>query len=68
MILVNEIKGLMVRNGMKRPDLAKELGITPASLTNKFKKGVFNSDEIEKMINLFNIEDPAKIFFAKKVS
>ena len=29
------------------------------------KKGVFGSDEIEKMIDYLNIEEPMPIFFAK---
>ena len=31
-------------------------------------KGVFGSDEIECMIDTLDIDDPAKIFFAKKVT
>ena len=32
------------------------------------EKGVFGSDEIECMIDELDIKDPAKIFFAKKVT
>lgn len=29
------------------------------------KKGVFGSDEIDKMISLLKIQNPAEIFFAR---
>ena len=32
------------------------------------KKGVFDSDEIEIMIEILHIEDPVKIFFVKNVT
>ena len=32
------------------------------------KKGVFGSDDIQKMIDSFNIENPIDIFFAKEVT
>ena len=34
----------------------------------EMKKGVFDSDEIEIMIEILHIEDPVKIFFVKNVT
>lgn len=31
-------------------------------------KGVFDSDEIENMIDILNIKNPIEIFFAKNVT
>jgi transcriptional regulator with XRE-family HTH domain len=65
MILINELKGKIVAKGMTQEKVANELGITPKTFNLKLKKGVFSSDEIEKMIKILNIEDPISIFFAK---
>jgi transcriptional regulator with XRE-family HTH domain len=64
MILVNELKGRITANGYNQTQIASMLGITPKTFTLKMQKGVFGSDEIEKMIKILKIEDPVKIFFA----
>ncbi len=63
MILVNELKGRMVAKGYTQKELANELGITSKTLTSKFNKGVFGSDEISKMIEILDIKNPMDIFF-----
>lgn len=65
MVAINKLKGLIVANGMTQESLAKEMGITQKTFYLKMKKGVFGSDEIEKMIEILHIEDPMPIFFAK---
>jgi len=65
MVAVNKLKGLIVANGMTQESLAKKMGITQKTFYLKMKKGVFGSDEIEKMIEILHIEDPMPIFFAK---
>ena len=66
MIKVNELRSIIVKNNMSQKDVAKAIGITPKTFYLKMDKGVFGSDEIEKMINLLNIEKPSDIFFAKE--
>lgn len=68
MIDVKELKAEIVRNGMTQEDVAKYIGITPKTFYTKMKKGVFGSDEMEKMIDCLHIENPARIFFAKRVT
>lgn len=68
MINTTELKAQMVRRNHNQESLAKELGISTRTLSNKLKRGVFGSDEIEKMISVLGIEDPIGIFFAKTVS
>ena len=63
MILVNELKGKIRAKGYTQEKLAKELGISPKTLSNKLSKGVFGSDEIEKMIKILEIDNPIDIFF-----
>lgn len=67
-ILTNKLRGLIVEKGLTQSDVAKEIGITPKTFYEKMKIGVFGSDEIEVMIDLLDIEDPAAIFFAKEVT
>lgn len=66
MILTNELRGLIVARGLNQEKVAKHLGITTKTFSSKLKKGVFGSDEIEKMIEILEITDPTPIFFAKK--
>lgn len=64
----NALKGIIVRNGLNQASMAKMLGITPKTFYLKMKKGVFDSDEIENMINILKIEDPIAVFFVKNVT
>ena len=66
MILVNELRGIIVAREKTQQEVAWMLGITPKTFTTKMKKGVFGSDEIEKMIEFLEIKDPISIFFANK--
>lgn len=66
MIKTNELKGLIVQNGLSQSDMATKIGITPKTFYEKMKIGVFGSDEIQVMIDVLHIEDPAAIFFAKE--
>lgn len=68
MIDITELKAQMVRKQYTQEKLADALGISTRSLYNKFKSGVFGSDEIEKMILILEIKDPMSIFFVKSVS
>ncbi len=64
MIRTDKLKGIIVENGYSQNDVAREIGITPKTFYDKMKKGVFGSDEIQKMIEMLHIEDPVSIFFA----
>lgn len=68
MIRVNELKGKLTAKGMTQKELADKLGITQNTLRAKMQKGVFGSDEIEKMMEIFDISDPSEIFFAKRLA
>jgi DNA-binding XRE family transcriptional regulator len=68
MIDTTALKGVIVSNGMTQQDVAKQIGMTPKTFYSKMKKGVFGSDEMEKMIDLLSIKNPAEIFFANKVT
>ncbi|MCI6031546.1 MAG: helix-turn-helix domain-containing protein [Fusobacterium varium] len=68
MILTNELKGKIVSKGFTQQDIAKYLGISTRTFNQKLKKGIFNSDQIFKMIKLLEIENPMSIFFAENVT
>lgn len=63
MINTNELKAIFARNGVSQAGVAKMLGITPKTFYIKMKNGVFGSDEIQKMIDTYQIENPMAVFF-----
>lgn len=68
MVDTNRLKSVIVLNGKTQEDVAKHLGMAPKTFYTKMKKGVFGSDEIDKMIDYLHIEEPMPIFFAKTVT
>lgn len=68
MILVNEIKGKMRAKGITQDMLARELGISSKTLSSRFSRGIFGSNEIEKLIKVLDIKNPIDIFFTNDVT
>lgn len=66
MIKIDELRGVIAKNGYSQSDIAAKIGITPKTFYEKMKNGVFGSDEIQTMIDELHIEDPMPIFFAGK--
>lgn len=66
MIKTNELRGIIVKNGLSQSDVAKMIGVTPKTFYEKMKIGVFGSDEIQIMIDNLHISDPISIFFAQE--
>lgn len=66
MIRTDELRGIIAKNGKTQRDVATAIGVTEKTFYLKMKKGVFGSDEIEKMIDFLQIENPVDIFFAKQ--
>lgn len=65
MVDINGLKAAWVKKGLTQAEVAKKLDISSRTLSERMKKGVFGSDEIEKMINFLDIDNPISIFFAK---
>lgn len=65
MIQINKLKALFVEKNITQQEIAKELGITETTMSRKMKKGVFDSDEMYKMIEILEIENPSEIFFCQ---
>lgn len=68
MINTAELRGIIAKNGKSQSDIAKMLNITPKTFYLRMQKGVFGSDEIQKMIDELHIDNPMEIFFAKTVT
>lgn len=68
MININALRGRLVEKGYTQEEMAKELGMSSVTFYRRLKRGVFGSDEIEKMIELLDIKEPSAIFFAKSVT
>lgn len=68
MIDKNKLRAAWVSKGLTQATVAKEIGVSNKTFSLKMKKGVFGSDEIEKMISYLDIADPVAIFFAGKVT
>lgn len=66
MIDTNEIRAYIARNQTSQEAVAKACGMSSKTFYNKMKKGVFGSDEIEKMIVFLNIKNPEQVFFCPK--
>lgn len=68
MIDTNALRGAIAAKGMTQQAVAHHLEMAPKTFYSKMKRGVFGSDEMEKMIDLLSIENPVAIFFAKSVT
>ncbi|MEM0530333.1 helix-turn-helix transcriptional regulator [Zongyangia sp. HA2173] len=65
MIQVDKLRGIIAERAMSQCDVAKAIGISPKTFYEKMKKGVFGSDEIDAMISVLDIDNPAEIFFTR---
>ena len=66
MVDTRELKAQMVRKGFTQKKLAESMGITERTLQNKFKRGIFNSDEMYLLTQILQIKKPCDIFFANQ--
>lgn len=64
MIRVNELRGIIAREGKTHAQVANRLGISRNTFSTRLRRGVFDSDEIATMIEFLNISDPISVFFA----
>ena len=61
----NKLRGVIAERGESQQKVANYLGISKNTFYRKMKKGVFDTNEIEKMVTYLAIKDPMDIFFAK---
>lgn len=65
MVDTNKLRGVIAERGESQQKVANYLGISKNTFYRKMKKGVFDTNEIEKMVTYLAIKDPMDIFFAK---
>lgn len=68
MILTDELRGIIAKRGYSQRKVASMIGITEKTFYEKMKKGVFNSAEIQAMMEFLEIDDPKTIFCRKNFS
>lgn len=64
MLDVNAFKAELAKCGYTQARLAKEIGISSRTLSNRLKSGDFGCIEITKICEILDISDPVPIFFA----
>lgn len=68
MIDVQKLKGKIVEKGYSQRDMAHLIKKTPKTFYRKMKNGIFDSNEIQIIVEALGIENPSEIFFAKDVT
>ncbi len=68
MVNTDKIRGLMAEQKKTGRFMARALGISANTFSAKMKAGRFNSDEMQKIVDVLSIEDPVPIFFTPKVA
>lgn len=63
MIDTAELRIIMKNQGYRDEQLAEAIGLSQSEFSDRMSEGVFGSDEIDKMIEILQIEDPETIFF-----
>ena len=66
MVATDKLRGIIAERGMSQKQVAEAIGVTDKTFYTKMKKGVWGTDEVDKMIQILKIEDPAKIFLVAK--
>ena len=66
MIATEKLRGIIAEQGLSQRQVAKKLGMTEKTFYAKMKKGVFGTDEVDQMIALLGIENPAEVFLLRK--
>lgn len=66
MIATDKLRGIIAERGLSQRKVAEQMGMTEKTFYSKMKKGVFGTDEAEKLIEILDIKNPADIFFAEK--
>ncbi len=68
MIDTNKLRGAIKAKGYTQAEFAKKIGICEQTLSKKLNRGVFDSNEMQAMIDILEITDPCSIFFARQVA
>lgn len=68
MINANLIRAKIVEKGMNQKIVAEKIGMSEKTFSIKMNNGKFGLDEAERLIQLLEIDQPIKYFFANEVA
>lgn len=68
MVNTLELKAQIARKGKTNQEVYEALGMSKRVWYDRIKNKKFNSDEMYKLIELLEIDNPAPIFFAPEVT
>ena len=68
MVDKNKLRAAWVAKGFTQSDVAQKIGVSEATFSRRMQQGRFDSDEIETLVALLEINDIADIFFANLVT
>jgi transcriptional regulator with XRE-family HTH domain len=68
MVDVNKLRGIIVEKGLTGEKVAEMVGMSKKTFYLRMKEAKFNSDEMDKLIDILDIDDPLRIFFANRVT
>lgn len=65
MINTSKLRGIIAERNRTQADVAIAIGIDPNTFYRKMKRGIFNSNEMQKMVEYLDIKNPGEVFFAQ---
>lgn len=68
MVDCRKLKAKIVEKGLTSKEVAHRMGISDKTLYRKLESGIFTSIEMNKLVDILQIEDPQNVFFAKPVN
>lgn len=68
MVDTNKLRGLFREKRLTVAQAARLAGISTSTMHRKLNSGVFDTDEIDRMVDSLHIAEPEKIFFVHKVT
>lgn len=66
MVDTARLRGLFAEKNLSQRKVAKGIGMPEATFRRKMKRGIFGTDDAEKIIVFVGIDNPAEIFLARK--
>lgn len=66
MVRTDELRGLIAKNGLSQREVARKIGVHEETFYRKMREKKFGSDEMQELIKLLHISNPAEIFFCRR--
>lgn len=66
MVDTNKLRAMWVAKGLRQSDVARMIDMSERTFSRKMKRGIFGSDDMEKLIDALQISEPCSIFFCQQ--